>query len=146
MELHGKHRQPVPALEGGDEVLAVARAIHRERLQRARESGLGFKGFRVYPSVRQQNAIEGWRENSSTDLRYATVEGTPHSYAMLRVEGLRDAIAMPTFGSPHADAIRMWTSVGSETTERRLTEDCNHPIILIGRLIMIGATFDSNLR
>ena len=65
---------------------------------------------------------------------------------MVRVEGLRDAIAMPTFGSPHTDAIRMWTFVGSETTERRPTEDSNHPIILIGRLIMIGATFGSNLR
>ena len=96
-------------------------------------------------SVRQQNAIEGWRENSRTDLRYATVEGMPHSYATVRVEGLRDAIVMLTFGSPHTDAIRMWTSVGSETTERRPTEDSNHPIILIGQL-MIGANFDSNLR
>ena len=68
-----------------------------------------------------------------------------HSYATVRVEGLRDAIAMPTFGSQHTDAIRMWTSVGSETTERRPTEDSNHPIILIGRLIMIGATFDSKI-
>ena len=80
------------------------------------------------------------------DLRYATVEGMPHSYATVRVEGLRDAIAMPTFGSPHTDAILMWTSVGSVTMERRLTEDSYHPIILIGRLIMIGATSDSNLR
>ena len=101
---------------------------------------------KITPSVRQQNAIEGWRENWSTDLRYATVEGTPHSHVTVHVEGLRDAIAMPTFGSPHTDGICMWTSVGSETTERRPTEDSNHPIILIGRLIMIGATLDSDLR
>ena len=63
-----------------------------------------------------------------------------------RLRAIQGCRRLPTYGSPHTDAIRMWTSVGSETTERRPTEESNHPIILIGQLIMIGATFDSNLR
>ena len=53
---------------------------------------------------------------------------------------------LPTYGSPHTDAIRMWTSVGSETTERRPTEDSNHPIITIERLVNGCSNLRMNLR
>ena len=45
---------------------------------------------------------------------------------------------LPTYESPHTDAIRMWTSVGSESDERRPTEDSSRPIGMIGRLVNVS--------
>ena len=52
---------------------------------------------------------------------------------------------LPTYGSPHADAIRMWTSVGSEIDERRPPEDSSRLIGMTGRLVNGNFNLQMNL-
>ena len=64
------------------------------------------------------------RENSSTDIfllacLIPTVTGT---------RAIQECHRLPTYGSSHADAIRMWTSVASESEERQPTEDSSPPM------------------
>ena len=82
------------------------------------------------------------RENSSKDTfllscLIPTVE---------RMRAIQGCYRLPTYGSPQTDAIHMWTSVGSETTERRPTEDSNHPIIMIERLVNGSFNLRKHLR
>ena len=59
--------------------------------------------------------IEGssHRENSSTDIFLLSSLIPTEKGMRARFKGHR----LPTYVSPHTDAVRMWTSVGSETTD-----------------------------
>ena len=53
---------------------------------------------------------------------------------------------LPTYGSPHTDALRMWASVGSESDERPPTEDSRRPMGMIGRLVNGSFNLQMNLQ
>ena len=62
------------------------------------------------------------------------------------MRALQGCNRLPTYRILHTDAIHIWISVGSESDERRPTEDSRRPIGIIERLVNGGFNLQMNLR
>ena len=51
------------------------------------------------------------------------------------MRAIQGCIRLPTYGSPHTDAFRMWSSVGPESDVRRPKENSFRSMGMIGRLV-----------